>query len=148
MNPEVFNILLGVAAAGYFIAVMITLGHMIAGPNSLDRLVALESMTAMLQGMLAAFMAWSLDTSVVYPMLIIALLGFLSSLAVAKFRVPDEGKIPAKSARKGTGKVTGQGSVKGAPKKPVQKTAPKAAQKAASKATPTAAPKTVKGEPK
>ena len=38
MNPEVFNILLGVAAAGYFIAVMITLGHMIAGPNSLDRL--------------------------------------------------------------------------------------------------------------
>lgn len=57
MNPEVFNILLGVAAAGYFIAVMITLGHMIAGPNSLDRLVALESMTAMLQGMLAAFLS-------------------------------------------------------------------------------------------
>ena len=105
MNPEVFNILLGVAAAGYFIAVMITLGHMIAGPNSLDRLVALESMTAMLQGMLAAFMAWSLDTSVVYPMLIIALLGFLSSLAVAKFRVPDDGQQPPKgcgeSSRKG-----------------------------------------------
>ncbi|WP_048760366.1 monovalent cation/H+ antiporter complex subunit F [Corynebacterium vitaeruminis] len=140
MNPEVFNILLGVAAAGYFIAVMITLGHMIAGPNSLDRLVALESMTAMLQGMLAAFMAWSLDTSVVYPMLIIALLGFLSSLAVAKFRVPDEGKIPAKSARKGTGKAASKVATK--------KTAQKAAQKAAPKATPTAAPKTMKGEAK
>ncbi|WP_288818015.1 monovalent cation/H+ antiporter complex subunit F [uncultured Corynebacterium sp.] len=136
MNPEVFNILLGVAAAGYFIAVMITLGHMIAGPNSLDRLVALESMTAMLQGMLAAFMAWSLDTSVVYPMLIIALLGFLSSLAVAKFRVPDEGKIPAKSSRKGAAKAAGKVATK------------KTAQKAAPKATPTAAPKTVKGEPK
>lgn len=136
MNPEVFNILLGVAAAGYFIAVMITLGHMIAGPNSLDRLVALESMTAMLQGMLAAFMAWSLDTSVVYPMLIIALLGFLSSLAVAKFRVPDEGKIPAKSARKGTGKAASKVATK------------KTAQKAAPKATPTAAPKTMKGEAK
>lgn len=136
MNPEVFNILLGVAAAGYFIAVMITLGHMIAGPNSLDRLVALESMTAMLQGMLAAFMAWSLDTSVVYPMLIIALLGFLSSLAVAKFRVPDDGKQPAKSSRKGTGKAAGKVATK------------KTAQKAAPKATPTAAPKTVKGEPK
>lgn len=140
MNPEVFNILLGVAAAGYFIAVMITLGHMIAGPNSLDRLVALESMTAMLQGMLAAFMAWSLDTSVVYPMLIIALLGFLSSLAVAKFRVPDEGKIPAKSARKSTGKAASKVATK--------KTAQKAAQKAAPKATPTAAPKTMKGEAK
>lgn len=136
MNPEVFSILLGVAAAGYFIAVMITLGHMIAGPNSLDRLVALESMTAMLQGMLAAFMAWSLDTSVVYPMLIIALLGFLSSLAVAKFRVPDEGKKPAKSARKGTGKAASKVATK------------KTAQKAAPKATPTAAPTTIKGEPK
>ena len=136
MNPEVFNILLGVAAAGYFIAVMITLGHMIAGPNSLDRLVALESMTARLQGMLAAFMAWSLDTSVVYPMLIIALLGFLSSLAVAKFRVPDDGKQPAKGSRKGVAKAAGKAATK------------KTAQKAAPKATPTAAPKTVKGEPK
>lgn len=136
MNPEVFNILLGVAAAGYFIAVMITLGHMIAGPNSLDRLVALESMTAMLQGMLAAFMAWSLDTSVVYPMLIIALLGFLSSLAVAKFRVPDDGKQPAKSSRKGATKATGKVATK------------KTAQKAAPKATPTTAPKTAKGESK
>ena len=136
MNPEVFNILLGVAAAGYFIAVMITLGHMIAGPNSLDRLVALESMTAMLQGMLAAFMAWSLDTSVVYPMLISALLGFLSSLAVAKFRVPDDGKQPAKGSRKGVAKAAGKVATK------------KTAQKAAPKATPTAAPKTVKGEPK
>ena len=126
MNPEVFNILLGVAAAGYFIAVMITLGHMIAGPNSLDRLVALESMTAMLQGMLAAFMAWSLDTSVVYPMLIIALLGFLSSLAVAKFRVPDDGKQPAKGSRKGVAKAAGKVATK------------KTAQKAAPKATPTA----------
>ena len=136
MNPEVFSILLGVAAAGYFIAVMITLGHMIAGPNSLDRLVALESMTAMLQGMLAAFMAWSLDTSVVYPMLIIALLGFLSSLAVAKFRVPDDGKQPAKSSRKGATKATGKVATK------------KTAQKAAPKATPTTAPKTAKGESK
>ena len=136
MNPEVFNILLGVAAAGYFIAVMITLGHMIAGPNSLDRLVALESTTAMLQGMLAVFMAWSLDTSVVYPMLIIALLGFLSSLAVAKFRVPDDGKQPAKSSRKGATKATGKVATK------------KTAQKAAPKATPTTAPKTAKGESK
>ena len=136
MNPEVFNTLLGVAAAGYFIAVMITLGHMIAGPNSLDRLVALESMTAMLQGMLAAFMAWSLDTSVVYPMLIIALLGFLSSLAVAKFRVPDDGKQPAKGSRKGVAKAAGKVATK------------KTAQKAAPKATPTTAPKTAKGESK
>jgi multicomponent Na+:H+ antiporter subunit F len=105
MNPEIFNTLLGVAAAGYFIAVLITLGRMIAGPNSLDRLVSLESMAAMLQGMLAAFMAWTLDTSVVYPMLVMALLGFLSSLAVAKFRVPDDrGATSGSAAAKGEAK--------------------------------------------
>ena len=90
MNPELFNTLLGIATGIYFVATLIALGRMIAGPNSLDRLVGLESITAMLQGMLAAFMAWRFDTSVVYPMLVIALLGFLSSLAVAKFRVPDD----------------------------------------------------------
>ena len=106
MNAELFTTLLGVAAALYFIAAMITLGHMIAGPNSLDRLVSLDTMTAMLQGMLAAFMAWTLDTSAVYPMLIIALLGFLSSLAVAKFRVPDDEESAAKSKAAKIAKVT------------------------------------------
>lgn len=125
MNTELFTTLLGVAAALYFIAAMITLGHMIAGPNSLDRLVSLESMTAMLQGMLAAFMAWTLDTSAVYPMLIIALLGFLSSLAVAKFRVPDD----EKSAAKGAAKTAAKGSAKASGKSPAKAPTATAAQK-------------------
>lgn len=94
MDPDLFNAVIGIAGALYFVAVLITLGRMIAGPNSLDRLVGLDSITAMLQCTLAAYMAWRLDTTVVYAMLVIALLGFLSSLAVAKFRVPDEHRDP------------------------------------------------------
>lgn len=90
MNDQTFTLLLAIAAVIYFVATMIALGRMLAGPNSLDRLVSLDSMIAMMQGMLAAYMAWSLETSAVYPMLIIALLGFISSLSVAKYRVPDD----------------------------------------------------------
>lgn len=92
MSDSTFTYLLAIAAGIYFIATMVALGRMLAGPNSLDRLVSLDSVVAMLQGMLAAYMAWSLDTSAVYPMLVVALLGFISSLSVAKFRVPD-GKL-------------------------------------------------------
>lgn len=90
MDPQIYNLLLAIAAAIYFVAVLIALGRMLAGPNSMDRLVSLESMIAMSQGMLAAYIAWTLDTSVVYAMLVIALLGFISSLSVARFRVPDK----------------------------------------------------------
>ncbi|WP_367271502.1 monovalent cation/H+ antiporter complex subunit F [uncultured Corynebacterium sp.] len=90
MDPHIYNILLAVAASIYFAAALITLGRLLAGPNSLDRLISLESLIAMSQGMLAAYIAWSMDTSVAYAMLVIALLGFISSLSVARFRVPDK----------------------------------------------------------
>lgn len=108
MDNWVFTVLLATAGAIYFISAAISVGRMLAGPNSMDRLISLDSMIAMMQGMLAAFMVWRLDTSVVYPMLVIALLGFLSSLAVAKFRVPDEKKGTERKSteRKNTAKKT------------------------------------------
>ncbi|MEJ6020304.1 monovalent cation/H+ antiporter complex subunit F [Corynebacterium sp. H113] len=96
MNPEVFHLLLAVAAVIYFIAAMVALGRLLAGPNSLDRLVSLESMINMMQGMLCAYIVWTFDTSVVYAMLVIALLGFISSLSVASFRLPDDKKSAKK----------------------------------------------------
>ena len=90
MDTQIYTTLLGVAAGIYFIAALTALGRLLAGPNSMDRLVSLESMIAMSQGMLAVYIAWSMDTSVAYAMLVIALLGFISSLSVARFRVPDK----------------------------------------------------------
>lgn len=90
MDPQIYTTLLAVTAGLYFVASLTALGRLLAGPNSMDRLVSLESMIAMSQGMLAVYIAWSMDTSVAYAMLVIALLGFISSLSVARFRVPDQ----------------------------------------------------------
>lgn len=98
MSPDIYNLLLAAAGAIFFVAVLLTLGRMLTGPNSMDRLVALDSVIAMSQGMLAVYIAWSMDTSVVYAMVVIALLGFIASLAVARFRVPDKRPAPAPRA--------------------------------------------------
>lgn len=89
MNPDLYQTGLAVAAFMYFVAVMLVLGRMLAGPNSLDRLLSLESMVALMQGLIAMYIVWTMETSWVYSMLVTALLGFISSLAVARFRVPD-----------------------------------------------------------
>lgn len=89
MSDHVFHLFLMGAAGIYAVAALLVLGRLIAGPNSMDRLVSLESLIAMLQGMFAAYIAWSADTAWAYPMLVVALLGLISSLSVARFRTPD-----------------------------------------------------------
>ncbi len=92
MNPQIFMAFIALAAAIYFIATLVALGRLLAGPGSLDRLISLDSLVNMTHGMLCAYMVWSLDTSAVYAMLVIALLGFISSLAVASYRRRDHDK--------------------------------------------------------
>ena len=94
MSLDTYNLLLAVAGGIFFVAALLALGRMLAGPNSMDRLVSMDSVIAMSQGMLAVYIAWSMDTSVVYAMVVIALLGFIASLAVARFRVPDKRPSP------------------------------------------------------
>ncbi|MBV7295959.1 cation:proton antiporter [Corynebacterium sp. TAE3-ERU12] len=90
MSEAVYHAVLTGAGTIYGIAAMLTLVRLLAGPNSLDRLISLESLIAMVQGLLALLIAGSLNTSWAYPMLVVALLGFISSVAVARFRVPDK----------------------------------------------------------
>lgn len=89
MDPTIYNAVLGVAAvlltAGFFI----TAWRMIVGPNSMDRIVGMDGMAASLQCALATYICWSLDTTVVNVMFVIALLGFIGSLSVARFRKRD-----------------------------------------------------------
>ena len=88
MPLETYNLLLAVAGGIFFVAALLALGRMLAGPNSMDRLVSLDSSIAMSKGMLAVYIAWSMDTSVVYAMVVIALLGFIlvcGTLMVAWF---------------------------------------------------------------
>ncbi|GAB3073400.1 monovalent cation/H+ antiporter complex subunit F [Corynebacterium aquatimens] len=89
MDPTLYNGILAIAAvlltAGFFI----TTWRMIVGPNSLDRVVGMDGMTASLQCALATYICWTLDTTVVNVMFVIAMLSFIGSLSVARFRKRD-----------------------------------------------------------
>ena len=89
MDPQLYDILLGVAAGILVVAFLITTWRIITGPNSLDRLVGMDGLVAMLQCAMATYICWTLNTSVVSAMLVVALLGFISTVSVTRFRKRD-----------------------------------------------------------
>ena len=89
MDPAIYNGVLLVAAVMFGLAFIIMTWRILVGPNSLDRMLGLDGFIAMLQGALATYICWSLDTTVANAMLVIALLGFISSVSVARFRKRD-----------------------------------------------------------
>nr|WP_274709807.1 monovalent cation/H+ antiporter complex subunit F [Corynebacterium sp. c6VSa_13] len=78
-----------IAAALFCLAFILTTWRILIGPNSLDRVLGLDGMIAMIQCALAVYICWSLDTTVSNAMLVVALLGFISSVSVARFRKRD-----------------------------------------------------------
>lgn len=87
-------------AAAVLLAVsgaLVTL-RILAGPGTLDRLVALDTLAATIQCALAVYVAWTLDTTVIAAILALALLGFLGAVGITRFRVRDHalpGAAPA-----------------------------------------------------
>ncbi|BBY95330.1 MULTISPECIES: monovalent cation/H+ antiporter complex subunit F [Mycobacteriaceae] len=71
------------AAAG------VTMIRLLAGPSTLDRLVALDTLVAVTMCGIGTWAAFSLDTTVTYGMAALALITFVGSVSVARFRVPD-----------------------------------------------------------
>ncbi|SDL94328.1 cation:proton antiporter [Corynebacterium sanguinis] len=90
MDPNLYNIFLGIAAA-FLVAGLFIIGwRIVVGPNSLDRVLGNDAFTASLQCVLALYICWTIDTTVVNAMIVIALLGFIASLSVARFRRRDD----------------------------------------------------------
>ncbi|MCT1442016.1 MULTISPECIES: monovalent cation/H+ antiporter complex subunit F [Corynebacterium] len=85
-----YHILLLIAAMMFAVAFLLVGYRMLVGPNSMDRMQALDTTVAILQCALGAYICWSLDTTVVNAMVVLALLGFISSVAVTRFRKRDE----------------------------------------------------------
>lgn len=79
----VVNALLVIGAA-------LTAVRMLRGPSTLDRLVALDTMIALCMCGLAAWAAYSRDTTVLPAIIALSLLSFVGSVAVARFRVRDD----------------------------------------------------------
>jgi len=71
-------------------AAAITAYRTLAGPSTLDRVVGIDSLVAMAICGLAVWAAYSRDTTVVPAIVALALVGFLGSAAVSRFRVRDD----------------------------------------------------------
>ncbi|MCG5432225.1 monovalent cation/H+ antiporter complex subunit F [Mycobacterium sp. MYCO198283] len=78
-------------AAGVMLiaAAATTMFRMLAGPNTLDRLVAVDTLIAVTMCGIGTWAAYTLDTTVTYSLAALALISFVGSVSVARFRVPD-----------------------------------------------------------
>lgn len=71
-------------------AAVITSYRVLAGPSTLDRVVGIDSLMAIAAAGLAVWAAYSNDTTVIPAIVAVALVGFLGSAAVSRFRVRDD----------------------------------------------------------
>ncbi|MEZ0051028.1 multicomponent Na+:H+ antiporter subunit F [Mycobacterium sp. MAA66] len=81
-----------IAAVMLIIAAILTLFRILAGPSTLDRLVGLDTFVAVTMCAIGTWAAFSLDTTVTYSLTALALISFVGSVSVARFRVRDKGE--------------------------------------------------------
>ncbi len=67
----------------------VTTFRLLAGPDTLDRVVAVDALVAITMGALAVWAAFSGNASVIPGIVALSLIGFVGSTSVARFRVPD-----------------------------------------------------------
>lgn len=78
-----------IAAVMLTAAAATTMFRLLAGPGTLDRLVALDTFVAVTMCAIGTWAAFSLDTTVTYSLTALALISFVGSVSVARFRVRD-----------------------------------------------------------
>jgi multicomponent Na+:H+ antiporter subunit F len=78
-----------IAGAMLAAAAVATMCRMLSGPTTLDRLVALDTLVAVTMCAIGTWAAFSLDSTVTYSLTALALISFVGSVSVARFRVPD-----------------------------------------------------------
>ncbi|MDR3662566.1 MAG: monovalent cation/H+ antiporter complex subunit F [Mycobacterium sp.] len=83
-----------VAAVMLTTAAAITMFRLLAGPGTLDRLVALDTFVAVTMCGIGTWAAYSLDTTATYSLTALALITFVGSVSVARFRVRDTEQEP------------------------------------------------------
>ncbi|KNA92344.1 monovalent cation/H+ antiporter complex subunit F [Gordonia sp. w5E2] len=79
-----------IVATLLLVAAVLTAARALMGPTTLDRLVALDTLIALAMCGLAVWAAYSGDTTVVPGVVALALLSFVGSIAIARFRVRDD----------------------------------------------------------
>lgn len=77
-------------AAMLLISALLVMVRILLGPTTLDRIVALDALIALCMCGLAAWAAYSGDTTVVPAIVALSLVSFVGSVAIARFRVRDD----------------------------------------------------------
>ncbi|AWH93043.1 monovalent cation/H+ antiporter complex subunit F [Dietzia lutea] len=75
-------------------ALFTTVIRLLAGPTTLDRLISLDTLVAVAQGGIGVYIAWTRDTTPAAALVALALVAFLGSVSVARFRVRDNVGTP------------------------------------------------------
>lgn len=78
-----------IAGAMLVAAAIVTMARLLAGPSTLDRLVATDTLVAVTMCGVGTWAAYSRDTTVTYSLAALALISFVGSVSIARFRVPD-----------------------------------------------------------
>ncbi|MGH3723730.1 MAG: monovalent cation/H+ antiporter complex subunit F [Mycobacterium sp.] len=94
------NLVWQIAAILLIAAATVTMYRLLAGPNTLDRLVAVDTLVAVTMCGLAAWAAYSLDSTVLYGIVALSLISFIGSVSVTRFRVPDIASNPQDEKRR------------------------------------------------
>ena len=76
------------------IALLIAMIRLVGGPGTLDRMISLDMLAAIAQGGIGIYLAWTKDTTVAAALVALALVAFLGSVSVARFRVNDTIGVP------------------------------------------------------
>lgn len=76
------------------LALFATMIRLIGGPDTLDRLISLDMLAAIAQCGIGVYIAGTRDTTPAAALVALALVGFLGSVSVARFRVNDATGVP------------------------------------------------------
>lgn len=76
------------------IALFIAMIRLVGGPGTLDRMISLDMLAAIAQGGIGIYLAWTKDTTVAAALVALALVAFLGSVSLARFRVNDTIGVP------------------------------------------------------
>ena len=67
------------------VAVTLVLVRLVRGPTTLDRIVAVDVLLAVVVGAIAAEAAWTRDATSLPILVVLSILGFIGSVSVARF---------------------------------------------------------------
>ncbi|MEE2060915.1 MULTISPECIES: monovalent cation/H+ antiporter complex subunit F [Rhodococcus] len=84
------TIILVVSGVLLFVSALLIGYRVLAGPNSLDRLVGVDALLAIAICGLTIWMVYTRDTTLAPGVVALTLVGFIGSVSVARFRVRDE----------------------------------------------------------